>query len=235
MIRYLIILISIFLLLSYSTAFSTGSCCAITKAEKNRFYFSGTFASARSHETIESIQYNLVQSAFLLKIGYPIMKNLTIQAQIGLPISTKLSNQASTEMLGNYGLIYGVSLGYELPEVIQPVELYVAGNFSSSHGILSHLDNEKIDRTFMISEFQLLLLNEIKVIDKFSIYSGIRIYSGKNQLKDNTLGVKYFGKQEGNVAPLIGLRFSPSRKLSLVAEGGFGHTNVLSFGSVFSF
>jgi hypothetical protein len=217
------------------SAYSTGSCCAITKAGKNQFYFSGTFASAWSHEVLEGIQYNLVQRAILLKFGYPVMKSLTIHAQIGLPTSTKLSNNISDEILGNYGLIYGVSLGYELPEIIDPIELYIAGSFSSSRGILTQMGNNKIDQLFIISEFQLLLLNEIKIIDKFATYSGLRIYSGKNQLRDNRTGIKYFGKQEGNIAPLIGFRFSPTKRLSLVAEGGFGHTNVLSIGSVFSF
>jgi hypothetical protein len=227
-----------FLLLSFTlsrTAFPSGACCSVSKGDSKKPSFSLAFSYARSHERFSEESYNFTQQALNLKGGYPITKNLFLQAYIGLPLSSKLSHQAS-EMQGNSGIIYGGGIGYLFPEFLKPVEFFASLNATRSHGFLNKMENgEKIDQTILLSEIQGILLAELDPLKNFSFYSGLRIYYGKNKLSDDLTGREISGDKEGNLSPLVGIRYAWLENLSLGAEAGLGHTRVLSVGTFFTF
>lgn len=179
--------------------------------------------------------YNLTQQAMLLRLGYPFGPGLVLQGQVGLPVATKLSH-GSLDMKGNGGIIYGAGLGYELPHIFSILEFYASVSYTRSYGSLDKMDDlEDIDQTFRISEFQGLFLGEMDLSSSTALYGGVRAYSGKNQLKDNRTGTRLKGEREGNLSPLAGLRQRLADNLSLVADGGFGHTKVVGLGAIWSF
>lgn len=187
-----------------------------------------------NHEVIGGDAYNMDQQALILKLGKPIGKGFVLQAQIGLPAGTKLSHR-TMELNGKGGLIYGGGLGYKLPRLLAPVEFFVSAGYSRA---LSYLNNDEagaVDRSFRINEFQALFIGEAALAPKTALYCGLRAYSGKNQLEDNDTGGKFSGKQEGSLAGLAGIRHGLSDKLSLVADVGFGHTEVIALGAILSF
>jgi hypothetical protein len=216
-------------------AYGSGACCTVTKGGSGKINLSVVGSSAWSHEMIADNTYDLTQQAVILKLGYPFGPGLLLQGQVGMPIKTELSDW-SNEMSGRGGIIYGAGLGYELPVIFKPLELFSSISYTRSYGNLSNLSNgtPEIDETFRISEVQLILLAEVEVIDRAALYGGMRAYSGKNQLKDNESKLVENGEREGNLSPLAGLRLNLMQRLSLVVDGGFGHTKVLGVGAVFS-
>ncbi|MEW6087523.1 MAG: hypothetical protein AB1498_04405 [bacterium] len=214
--------------------FASGACCAITQGEKSRPHISLAGSYGSSHEKIGGEQFNLGQSALLLKYGYSLFEKCTIQANIGLPVSTKLND--SNGFRGSGGIIYGAGIGYELPKFIEPINSYFLVSYSMSYGLLQKTENEKgRDSVFIISEIQSALIIETKVADKFGIYGGLRAYSGKNRLKNSITNEKVDGEREGNYSPLFGGRYNISDKISAVAESGLGHNRVTSSGLIYYF
>lgn len=191
-------------------------------------------ASAMNHEAIRADTYKMHQQALILKLGKPLGRGLVLQAQAGLPAATKLSH-GNMELSGKGGLIYGAGLGYKLPRLIEPITLTASAGYSRALGRLDRDGAGTIDQSFRINEFQFLLIGEAALTSKTALYGGLRAYSGKNQLKDNKTGEKFNGDQEGNIAGLAGLRHSLSEAFSLVADAGFGHTQVIGLGAVYSF
>lgn len=216
------------------TAFASGACCSIARAGADKVSLTLVGASAMNHETIGADKYDLSQQALLLKVGKPLGGGFVLQAQVGLPTATELSHQGM-EQSGSGGLIYGAGLGYKLPRLLDPVDLYASAGYSRSRGDLDSDGMGDIDRSFHINEFHFLLLGEAALGAKTSVYGGFRAYSGKNQLKDNSTGAKTNGDQEGSLAGLAGVRQELSEKLSLIVDAGFGHTRVIGIGAVFSF
>lgn len=216
------------------TAFASGACCSIARGESDKLNLTLVGASAMNHEELGADMYDLGQQALLLKLGKPLGGGFTLQAQLGLPTATELSHDGM-EQSGSGGFIYGAGLGYKLPRFLDPVDLYASASFSRSRANLDSDGMGAIDRSFRINEFQLLFIGETALTAKTSLYAGLRAYSGKNQLKDNTTGTRSNGDQEGSLAGLAGLRYNLSEKLSLVADAGFGHTRVIGLGAAFSF
>jgi len=216
------------------TAFASGACCSVSNGDTKRLNLTLVGASAMNHEAIGADTYELSQQALLLKLGKPIGRGFILQAQIGLPTSTELSHE-QMELSGRGGLIYGAGVGYKLPRFLDPVDLTVSASFSRSLGYLDKDMTGTIDQSFHINEFQVLFIGETALTEKTALYAGVRAYSGKNQLKDNSTGTKINGDQEGSLAGLAGIRYNLAEKLSLVADAGFGHTRVIGFGAVFSF
>lgn len=211
-----------------------GACCAVSKADPGRQSLALVAASAVNHETVSGSAYELSQQAFLLKLGRPLGKGFTLQAQAGLPTATKLSHQGM-ELSGRGGLIYGAGLGYRLPRFLGSADFHVSAGYTRAAGSLDRDDGISVDREFRISELQGLLIGEAPLTPLASAYAGVRAYSGRNQLKDNRTGEKLNGEQEGNVAGLAGLRYALTERLSLAADAGFGHTKVFSLGAALSF
>ena len=226
----------LFLLFTLSrTAFPSGACCSVSKGDSKKTSFSLTFSYAQSHERFSKETYNFTQQALNLKGGYPITKNLFLQAYIGLPLYSKLSHQTS-EMRGNWGVIYGGGIGYLFPELLKPVEFFASLNATRSHGFLNEMENgEKIDQAILLSEIQGILLAELDPVKNFSFYTGFRLYYGKNKLSDDRTGSEFSGDKEGNLSPLVGIRYSWLENFGLGAEAGLGHTRVFSLGTFFTF
>lgn len=215
-------------------AFAGGACCSVAGANSSGPTLTLVGATAMNHEVIGGGAYELDQQALILKLGKPLGRGFILQAQMGMPASTKLSHQAM-ELNGKGGLIYGAGLGYKLPRLLDPVDFSMSISYSRSQGDLSKDEAGPIDQAFRINEFQALFIGEAALTSKTALYGGLRIYSGKNQLENNITGAKISGDQEGSLAGLAGLRHSLSEKLSLVADAGFGHTKVLGLGLIFSF
>jgi len=216
------------------TAFASGACCSIPMADSSRMNLTLVGASAGSHETIGGNTYNLSQQALLLKLGKPLGGGFLVNAQIGLPMATKLSRHGK-ELRGGGGLILGIGLGYKLPRFLDPVDFFMTVSHSHSLGDLDRGEAWAIDQTFRIAELQALFIGEAALTSKTALYGGLRAYSGKNRLKDNKTGAKVNGNQEGSLAGLAGIRHRLSDKFSMVADAGFGHTRVVGIGAVFSF
>ncbi|MBI4350145.1 MAG: hypothetical protein HY550_01795 [Elusimicrobia bacterium] len=216
------------------TAFASGACCSVSGGDPKRLSLTVVGASAMNHEAIGADTYELSQQALLLKLGKPVGRGFVLQAQVGLPAATELSHE-QMELSGRGGLIYGAGVGYKLPRFLEPVDLTVSASFSRSLGYLDKDMAGTIDQSFRINEFQVLFIGETALSAKTALYAGLRAYSGKNQLKDNSTGAKVNGDQEGSLAALAGIRYNLAEKLSLVADAGFGHTRVIGIGAVFSF
>lgn len=217
------------------TAFPSGACCSVSKGDSKKPSFSLAFSYARSHERFSEETYNFTQQALNLKGAYPITRNLFLQAYIGLPVYSKLSHQAS-EMRGNWGIIYGGGIGYLFPELLKPVEFFASLNATRSHGFLNKMENgEKIDQTVLLTEVQGIFLAELDPFENFSLYTGLRTYYGKNKLRDDRTGKELSGDKEGNLSPLLGVRYAWLKNLGLGAEAGLGHTRVFSLGTFFTF
>jgi len=219
-------------------AFGNGACCSVTKGSSEKINLSIIGSSAWSHENVGGNYYNLSRQALMAKISGPIPYGFVLQAQVGWPVYTRLAHQY-TEMRGYGGIIYGLGLGYELPGLVKAIELYATVNYTRSHGFLdedvgSFGDIGTIDQTFLISELQGIFLGEISLGTGVAVYTGLRAYAGKNQLKDNQAKVTSNGDREGNLAPLAGFRFGLSDTVSLIVDGGFGHTKVVGVGAIFS-
>lgn len=229
------LIIVVFFQIFSAKAFSTGACCSVSKGDLKKPTFSLAFSSAWSHEKFSEETYNLTQQALNLKAGYPFMERFFLQAHAGLPVRSKLSHHDS-EMRGNLGIIYGASIGYVFPEFLEQVELFASFSITRSHGFLKKMETvEKIKKTILISELQGILLAEFDPVEKISLYSGMRLYYGKNKLIDDQTKSEISGDREGNISPLIGVRYSLLENLGLVAEAGLGHTRVLSLGTLFTF
>lgn len=222
------------LLLFPRAVYAGGACCSASGGGSDRTSLTLVGASAINHEVIGGEPYELDQQALIFKLGKPIGRGFVVQAQLGSPTSTELSHQAM-RLSGRGGLIYGAGLGYKLPRFLDPVELFTSVSYSRALGYLDRDGSGAIDQTFRINEFQALLLGEAALNAKLALFGGLRVYSGKNQLKDNKTGAKFNGDQEGSLAGLAGLRYSLSENLSLVADAGFGHTRVIGIGAVFLF
>jgi len=218
----------------HGTAFASGACCSVSGGDPKRLTLTLVGASAMNHEAIGADTYELSQQALLLKLGKPVGRGFVLQAQIGLPTTTELSHE-QMELSGRGGLIYGAGIGYKLPRFLDPVDLSVSASFSRSLGYLDKDMAGTIDQSFHINEFQLLFISETALTAKTALYAGLRAYSGKNQLKDDSTGAKTNGDQEGSLAGLAGIRYYLAEKISLVADAGFGHTRVIGLGAVFSF
>lgn len=215
--------------------YSTGACCAISKGAGDKPNLTFIASSAWSHEKIEGKRYNLTQYALMLKGNYPLTEWLILNAQIGTPLKTKLSDN-TFETQGNFGMIYGGGIGFVLPELLDSVEFFTSLSYSHSRGYLTkHIQTDDIDRIFLISEVQAVLLGEYPITDDVALYGGVRLYYGKNELRDNRTGNILLGDREGNASPLFGVRYSPSENFSITAESGFGHTNVVGIGLIISF
>lgn len=187
-----------------------------------------------NHEAIGADAYQMAQQALILKLGKPVGRGVVFQAQAGLPTATRLSHGAM-ELRGKGGLIYGLGLGYKLPGSIGPIALFASVGYSRALGKLDRDEAGAVDKSFRINEFQALFIGEAALTAKTALYGGLRAYSGKNQLKDNSTGQKLNGDQEGNIAGLAGLRHRFSDAFTLVADAGFGHTKVFGLGVVYSF
>lgn len=216
------------------TAFAGGACCSVSGGDPERLTLTVVGASAMNHETIGADTYELSQQALLLKLGKPVGRGFVLQAQLGLPTATELSHE-QMELNGKGGLIYGAGVGYKLPRFLDPVDFSVSASYSRSLGYLDKDMAGTIDQSFHINEFQLLFIGETALTAKTALYAGLRAYSGKNQLKDNTTGAKFNGDQEGSLAGLAGIRYNLAEKISLVADAGFGHTRVIGIGAAFVF
>lgn len=216
------------------TAFASGACCSVSGGDPKRLSITVVGASAMNHETIGADTYELNQQALLLKLGKPVGRGFVLQAQIGMPAATELSHE-QMELSGRGGLIYGAGIGYKLPRFLTPVDFSVSASFSRSLGYLDKDMAGSIDQSFHINEFQVLFIGETALAAKTALYAGLRAYSGKNQLKDNSTGAKTNGDQDGSLAGLAGIRYNLAEKVSLVADAGFGHTRVIGIGAVFSF
>lgn len=218
-----------------SSAFSSGACCSLSKGKSGRPSIVLIGSSAWSHERIDERTYTLKQFAGILKGALPLTDDFILQAQLGLPINTKLEYNSSTTR-GNLGIIYGLGIGYVLPEIFEDVEFFTSFGYSRSLGNLKRDENGKdVDQSFRISEVQGILLAETSPVEDISLYGGIRLYYGKNQLDNSRTGVTLSGKREGNVSPLFGLRYSLLEDIDVTAEGGFGHTTVFSLATILSF
>ena len=218
-------------------AYGSGACCAVTKGRSGKINLSVVGSSAWSHEMIADNTYNLTQQAVMLKLGYPFGPGFLLQGQVGMPAATKLSHKA-LDMRGNGGFIYGVGLGYELPQFLKPMEFFASVSYTRSQSSLERMEgvgaDAIIDQTFFISEVQGLFLGEIDLLSRTALYGGLRLYSGKNQLKDNQTNTKESGEREGNLSPLLGIRQVIMGNVSLVADVGLGHTKVVGVGAVLS-
>lgn len=217
-----------------STAFASGACCSVSNGDPERLSITMVGASAMNHEAVGADTYELSQQALLLKFGKPVGRGFVLQAQIGLPTATELSHE-QMELSGRGGLIYGAGIGYKLPRFLDPLDFSVSASFSRSLGYLDEDMAGTIDQSFHINEFQMLFVGEAALGAKTSLYGGLRAYSGKNQLKDNSTGTKTNGDQEGSLAALAGIRQKLSEKISLAADAGFGHTRVIGIGAVYMF
>lgn len=224
----------LFLALSPSSVFAGGACCSVANAGSDKVTLTLVGALAMNHEVIGADTYKMDQQALILKLGKPLGRGFVLQAQAGLPTSTELSHQ-TMRLSGRGGLILGIGLGYKLPRFLEPLDFFASIGHSHSLGYLDRDETGVIDRTFRIAELQALFIGEVALNTKLALFGGLRVYSGKNQLKDNKTGAKFNGDQEGSLAGLAGLRYNLSEKLNLVADAGFGHTKVLGIGAVFSF
>ncbi len=229
------LMILTFIVAETQPLYSTGACCAISKSASGKPNLTFIASSAWSHEKIEGKRYNLVQHALMLRGNYPLTEWLILNAQIGTPFKTKLSDNA-IETQGNLGMIYGGGIGFVPLELLESVEFFTSISYSQSRGYLTkHIHRDDIDKVFFISEIQAVLLGDYSISNDVALYGGIRLYYGKNELRDNRTRNILSGNREGNAAPLFGVRYSPSENFRFTAEGGFGHTNVVSVGLIVSF
>lgn len=187
-------------------AYGSGACCAVTKGGSGKINLSIVGSSAWSHEMIADNTFNLTQQAVILKLGYPFGPGFLLQGQVGMPAATKLSHEA-LNMRGSGGIIYGVGLGYELPQFLNPVEFFASVSYTRSQNSLERMEgvgaDVSTDQTFFISEVQGLFLGEIDLLSRTALYGGVRFYSGKNQLKDNQTNIKESGEEKGIYHPCL--------------------------------
>lgn len=228
------VLATLLLPLTYSPISAGGACCSVANAGSDKTTLTLVGASAMNHEVVGADTYIMDQQALILKLGKPVGRGIILQAQAGLPIATKLSH-GSRELSGKGGLIFGMGIGYKLPGSLGPITLAMSAGYSRAMGMLDRDVTGSIDQSFRINEFQALLIGEAALAPKTALYGGLRAYSGKNQLEDNTTGQKFNGDQEGNIAGLAGLRHRLHDNFNIVADAGFGHTKVIGLGAVLSF
>jgi len=229
LLKFMIFILCVFL---PDLAFPTGACCVIGKGNANKFALSLSASMAKNHENINDEIYDLSQYAFLLKLNYPVIKNITFQVQAGFPISTSLENQNKESFRGKSGWNIGISAGYLLPEVVNDFELFLAAGYAVTKSFLNkEKGREFVNKEMKVSEFQAVLIGEYKVINDLFLFTGFRIYGSKIELKEE-LNSKS-GSHLGSLGYFFGLRYSMSEKFDLALESSFGHTNLGGIGLIF--
>lgn len=231
---HLPVLALLLLALSTASAYAGGACCSVSGPGSESPTLTVVGASAMNHEIVGGTSYKLEQRALILKVGKPLGNGFILQAQLGMPTGTELTGQAA-ELSGRSGLIYGAGLGYKPPRRLGPFKFFASLSYSRAIASLDRATSQAVDRYFLISEFQALLLAEMPLAARTSFYTGPRAYSGKNRLTDRKAGNTVNGDQEGNLGWVAGARYNLSDKLALIADAGFGHTKVLGLGAVLSF
>ncbi len=212
-------------------AFSTGACCVIGKGAVNKYALSLAASFAKNHEILGNENYNLSQSALILKFSYPLFQDFGIQAQAGFPIRTSLEKHREHEFSGHSGFNLGVSAGYILFKATDNFELFISAGYSFSKSYLNKENENIFNQEMNVSEYQAVLIGEYKLINDLYLFAGTRFYGSSIDLK-SPLSTKS-GSHMGSLGYLFGLRVSVIDKIELSLEGSFGHTNLGSLGIMY--
>jgi hypothetical protein len=219
------IVLSVASLLSPSLLFASGACCTISLGESDRPTLTLVGSTGWSHEKIGGVSYDLRQHALILKGSLPIEGIILVSAQLGVPLQTRLVSTGESRK-GSSGYLYGIGLGYTIPDLLPSLNLHFSLNYARSIGRLERNHQSSISSSFVISEIQAIPIAEYQFTKETAAYGGVRLYSGRNQIRDE--GALLAGEREGSISPFFGIRQSLWDGVSLVAEGSLGHTRIVS-------
>lgn len=232
--RLCILLVTVWMITAGVPSYGSGACCSVSKGETDSISFTMIRSQAKGHERIEDQMFNLNQDAWLFKAGIPLGKGFHLQFTAGIPDAKLTAHQDMTLLSGSGGSIYGIGLGYEIPENWDRFNLFVSVSTTRSTSDLTDWNGTAWDGAFIISESQAIVLGEAVLHERAVLYGGYRFYKGRNRLKDHAAVTTQYGEREGNTAELLGLRFKVRPNMHFVLERGFGHSKIWSFGLTYS-
>jgi len=207
---------------------ASGACCTVSLSGSNKPAVTFVASSGWSHERIAGARYDLRQHAVIGKGHLPLTDRLFLTAQAGVPLRTELTS-ACPMFTGSLGFLYGIGVGSVVPNLLPSLNLYGSLNYARSVGNLDQTDCfVPTEASFVITEVQAILLGEYEVTPRASLYGGVRFYSGRNKIDNEVKNLTLSGEREGNVSPLLGIRYSLWESVSVIGEGSLGHTRIMS-------
>jgi len=212
-------------------AAASGACCTVSKGRSGVPSLGFALSASRSHEEFDLGRADVRQLGAIFKASYPLTPRFTLQAHVGVPLSTSVGH-GGDESQGGGGSILGGGLAIVLGEWPADIEWSAAASYTDSRGDASP-DHEGHQLAFTVSEVQALLVAERRLSDRSAVYGGIRLYQGRSALEDPD-GPDQRGEREGTVGGFVAYR-RDAGAFGYVAEAGFGHTLVLSLAAIVSF